>query len=211
MKRLMIMAIVGSLLVGATPAHANHEHPQDHPIVFACKGTSGYDADGQYQFRSDRIESGQVGVSTCLVYAPDSLNPNPPPPPSSWLAFLFWAGSSQPLGHGYGRLLDGVGDFACGNGSLADPHDELTWTGRFGTIAGGVRTAWTVTDWSATFSNGVGEIEGQAEGGGFHYEHPNSLQQRTLSGSIFIDDGAATGNCDDSAGNSTWYGWFVFE
>lgn len=212
MKRLLLtVAITGLAFAGFTPAQANDEMPQDHPVVFICNGTAGYDSTGTWSFET-RVENlnppgpGSLIVRACTAYAPDAVDPNPPPEPSTDpFGHLFWAGGAQPFGVG-SVTLSGTGDFACGNGTLADEPNQHQ--GRLEAGGGGVVTSWTVTDWSAAFSDGVGEISGEVEGGSYWY---SAKQTRTLSGTIHVEDGVATGNCDDSAGNVNWSGVFILE
>lgn len=81
--------------------------------------------------------------------------------------------------------LNATGDFACGDGTL-------TGTGRLQSQVGGTHR-WA-PEWTATFENGVGLLGGTAT-----QTRPDTGETRDISGWIVIDDGAATGACDDSA------------
>lgn len=228
MKRLLMMVpIVALAVTGFAPAQAESEKT---PIVASCFGEAGYEQTQngiQWKARAHKENVAFFSVRTCGVWSPDTAEPlGPPPPPPLpepdpgnpdpigdqvfWLDE--WAGPSNPADAGLGTVveLSGAGDFACGEGKLQHQQggggSHLMYQN--GGVAHGATWFWQL-DWTATFSNGVGEISGTATRTFFGDSNP--LETRTLSGRIVVDDGAAVDQCDDSAGAARFAVTLVLE
>lgn len=199
--------------------------------MWVCSGTAGYVQTNQGPvWKTSEHWIPELG-STCSVYSDDTNSPlaapelPPEPDPddpefwvnltSSWAYYTATrtAGMApvKPIA-GYNRFrVSGVGDFACGDGTLETngstyQHDNALWAFVGNTAVFGIR------DWTATFSDGVGEITGVAEGpfGGDH-DHWPEIREWELTGTIVVDDGAAYGQCDDSAHASRYFAVLTLE
>lgn len=226
MRRLLMMVPVAALVVtGFVPAQADEGDAQKTPIVVVCKATAGYEevfgtgevhwvAEAERQLPS----AAPVNRRACATWSSDTadgIGPPPPPPdlnPTTPDDFFWWVdrwlGPTNPTSLGGKMRLAGNGDFACGEGTLTRSgasYFDHTNSG----VAHGPGWRWHL-DWTASFENGVGELDGTAVRNPWP-EANNPRETRSLSGRIFVNDGAAYGQCDDSAGAAQVVAVFVLE
>lgn len=180
-----------------TPAQAQTDdvYPtEDTPFVIFCTGTGGYDGD-VWEFRENKHGVPGVWNASCFSWSSDTAEPIPTePPPPNFLGIAGWS-RFLPVSPISKVALRGIGDFACGDGTLTkSPHENSPIIYHQGLGKGGT---WQLDDWTAEFTDGVGEISGAAT-----ETRDDQVHTRQLSGKVVIDDGAAIDSCDDSQGNS---------
>lgn len=179
---LAVMALLALAVAGA-----------GNPVVAVCQGSGGYDG-GTWSMRQDDVVPGIV--SNCVNTVsdprdPTTCEPGVPPldPFQIILETLDCPAEGLPVGNSQNLRMTATGDFACGSGTLTSTGPSDNQLGWLDGTQGQVR--WQM-DWTASFSNGIGQLTGTAS-------NPDTGETRGLSGAMVIADGAPVA-CDDSAG-----------
>ncbi len=206
-RLLMMLPIVALAFAGVVPSGARAAYPtEDTPIVIGCTATGGYEdtAEGPiWKHQNVRVQTPAGPYKACLTWSPDTAqSPEPPSfddptdPVEVFDDLFFWAffegQNSQPLAHTSVRDWNLAGDFACGEGTLTKAPNQITRIIYSHTGVGGHDWRFN-SDLAVDFTDGVGDVSGSVE-------NRSTGEIRDVTGTIVIEDGAAVGQCDDSAG-----------